>query len=137
MKYVVIISIFLLSCTPQRRLARLISHHPELAIMDTFRIKDTIVLRIKNTDTVINYKFDTTYVNSKDQKVRVRLVHIHDSIRVNILQKQDTIFIKQAIPYKKIVNRFDMSRGIDWYWIVLICTFAVITLFSIINKIIQ
>lgn len=137
MKYFIFISLFFLSCTPQKRLARLIKNHPELSVIDTFYVKDTIVMKMKTTDTLINWKFDTAYINSNDGKVKVRLVHVRDSIKVNILQKQDTIFIKEAIPYKQIVNRFDLSKGIAWYWIVLILTFAVLTLFAIINKLLK
>ena len=45
---------FLFSCTPQRRLNRLLTNHPELLEKDTIIVRDTVVVQ--------NYNYDTTTI---------------------------------------------------------------------------
>jgi len=74
MKYLLILSLIIISCTPQRRFDRLIKKNPWLLTKDTIRIKDTIRDTIRITvpevkvDTVVEYEtlYDTIFLK-KDQ----------------------------------------------------------------------
>lgn len=108
MKYLFIISLIILSCTPQRRFDRLIKKHPWLLTKDTLYVKDTIRDTIRITvpevhvDTVVDYieLFDTIYLEKEQLKVKVWMDR---EKKVYIQGKCDTVYIVK--PYEKIVER--------------------------------
>ena len=108
MKYVFIISLFLVSCSPQRRFDRLIKRNPWLLTKDTIRIKDTIRDTIRITvpevkvDTVVEYEtlYDTIFLEKDQLKVKVWMDR---EKKVYIQGKCDTVYIVK--PYEKIVER--------------------------------
>jgi hypothetical protein len=108
MKYVFIISLFLVSCSPQVRFDRLIKRHPWLLTKDTIRIKDTIRDTIRITvpevkvDTVVEYEtlYDTIFLEKDQLKVKVWMDR---EKKVYIQGKCDTVYIVK--PYEKIVER--------------------------------
>jgi len=56
------------SCSPSARLNRLISHHPELKILDTIVINDTIPIPQLEVDTIVNLNsLHDTLVLQKDR----------------------------------------------------------------------
>ena len=108
MKYLFIISLIIISCTPQRRFDRLIKRHPELLTKDTIFIKDTIRDTIRITvpevhvDTIVEYQklYDTIYLKQDQLKVKVWMDR---DKKVYIQGKCDTVYIVK--PYEKIVER--------------------------------
>jgi len=48
------LSFLLFSCSPQKRLHRLVKKHPELTRVDTIKIQDTIIVPGIKTDTVFS-----------------------------------------------------------------------------------
>lgn len=108
MKYILILSLIIISCTPQRRFDRLIKRHPWLLTKDTLYVKDTIRDTIRITipevrvDTVVDYKtlFDTVYL--KNDRIDVKVWADKDN-KVYIQGKCDTVYIEK--PYEKIVER--------------------------------
>jgi hypothetical protein len=108
MKYFLILSLIIISCSPQRRFDRLIKKNPWLLTKDTLFIKDTIrdTIRINipevRVDTVVEYidLFDTIYIEKEQLKVKVWMDRYN---KVYIQGKCDTVYIIK--PYEKIVER--------------------------------
>jgi hypothetical protein len=108
MKSLLILSLIIISCSPQRRFDRLIKKNPWLLTKDTLFIKDTIrdTIRINipevKVDTVVEYidLFDTIYIEKEQLKVKVWMDRYN---KVYIQGKCDTVYIIR--PYEKIVER--------------------------------
>lgn len=108
MKSLLILSLIIISCSPQRRFDRLIKKNPWLLTKDTLFIKDTIrdTIRINipevRVDTVVEYVdlFDTIYIEKEQLKVKVWMDRYN---KVYIQGKCDTVYIIK--PYEKIVDR--------------------------------
>jgi hypothetical protein len=105
-----IIFIFLLAallftaCSPQKRLARLLKHHPELISHDTIHLKDTFISKSVKLDSFFLYDslktFDTITLNNG--KLTVRIIKIYDTLKVSGECKSDTIIINKTIPVDRI-----------------------------------
>jgi len=98
----IILILVLQSCSPQSRLHRLIAHHPELSIVDSIHIKDTVI--------VPGMKFDTAFVfSTKIDSVLVQKDHlhlviqkVHDTLLIHAAVDPDTIYISKVVPVTKI-----------------------------------
>ena len=103
---------FLICCSPQRRMNRLIKNYPELTQTDTIRIIDTVIVENYNYDTttIIKIHDTTTVVNNE----RVILRYFYDTLRQEIYHEVecigDTIIKTQIIPIEKVVY-----KEISWW----------------------
>lgn len=67
------LTLLLFSCSPQKRLARLVSRHPELVRTDTVVVRDTVLLP---ADTLVKWRetsftvYDTVTVENEKQVVK-------------------------------------------------------------------
>ncbi len=95
----------LFSCTPQRRLNRLLTNHPELLEKDTIVVRDTVVVENYNYDTttIIKLHDTTTVINNE----RVVLKYYYDTLREVIHHDVeclgDTVYIETLVPIEKAV----------------------------------
>jgi len=95
----------LFSCTPQRRLNRLLTNHPELLEKDTVVVRDTVVVENYNYDTttIIRLHDTTTVINNE----RVVLKYYYDTLREVIHHDVeclgDTVYIETLVPIEKAV----------------------------------
>ena len=98
---------FLFSCTPQRRLNRLLTNHPELLEKDTIIVRDTVVVQNYNYDTttIIRLHDTTTVINNE----RVVLKYYYDTLREIIHHDVeclgDTVYIETLVPIEKAVYK--------------------------------
>ena len=98
---------FLFSCTPQRRLNRLLTNHPELLEKDTIVVRDTVVVQNYNYDTttIIRTHDTTTVINNE----RVVLKYYYDTLREIIHHDVeclgDTVYIETLVPIEKAVYK--------------------------------
>ena len=98
---------FLFSCTPQRRLNKLLTNHPELLEKDTIIVRDTVVVQNYNYDTttIIRTHDTTTVINNE----RVVLKYYYDTLREIIHHDVeclgDTVYIETLVPIEKAVFR--------------------------------
>lgn len=105
LKYVLILAVIFASCSPQKRLNRIIERNPEVLKWDTLQYNDTILIPSVKIDTFI--RFDTgmtvydTIVIRKDNLI-IKTVRVNDSIYIQGEVIQDTVFIETKIPYTKI-----------------------------------
>ena len=114
MRYIILIFL-LCSCSPQKRIDRIVSKNPELLTKDTITIRDTIITKSVSTDTIFNINFDT--INIEKEKLKVRLIRINDTIQVFAECKEDTIFYEKVIEVDKIqVN----EKNNYWIWLILL-----------------
>ena len=107
-----IIFLFLLfcSCSPQKRLNRIIKNHPELLEQDTITIVDTVVIESYTFDTITQIRLhDSTIIVNNE---RIFAKYFYDTLRQEIIHeiqcKDDSIIIERQIPVEKIVYR-DLS----------------------------
>jgi len=89
------------ACSPQRRLQRLVVHHPELRIADTLLIRDTIIRASVETDTTLALtRLSDTVIITRD-RLEISLVKVHDTIHIRGTCKADTIIRELRIPVEK------------------------------------
>jgi len=135
------IIVVMFSCSPQKKLQRLVNKHPELMQKDTIfvEIHDTIYIESTSFDTVTQFfHSDTiTVINSE----RLTLKYFYDTITKNIyhdvLIKKDTIFYEReiSVPIEKIV-----IQELTWWqknnqWVIfLVVLFTLALIFQKIKK---
>ena len=99
--FVMILLFSLFGCTPQKRLQRLLKHHPELLQKDTVTVKDTFVINRTQFDTIVNAHFDT--INIEKERVKIQLIKKDSLIYINAVTPGDTIVIEKKIFVDKII----------------------------------
>ena len=90
------------SCSPQKRLTRLLEHHPELTVADTIKLRDTMVSPMITSDTIIDLRQMTDTVFVEKDRLSVKLFRQHDTLYVEGKCKADTIIRERLIPVEKI-----------------------------------
>ena len=104
---IVLISLLFVCCSPQERLNRLITKHPDLVQQDTLIIRDTVVVENYHYDTttIIKLHDTTTVVNNE----RVILKYYYDTLREVIHHEVeclgDTVYTEKLITVEKAVFR--------------------------------
>jgi len=110
MRYIFIISVFLLSCSPQRRFQRLIEKHPELLTTDSITVHDTIRVIVPEVkvDTVVDVQklLDTVYLQQDQLKVKVWMDRYN---KVYIQGQCDTVYIDKVITRKIPVKYYEKT----------------------------
>jgi len=99
---IIFLLLMLASCSPQRRLERLVEHHPELRIADTLLIRDTIITLPVVADTALSIMRLTDTVTISRDRLEIKLVRLNDTIHIKGKCKADTIVRELRIPVEKI-----------------------------------
>ena len=103
---VVLLSL-LFSCSPQERLNRLLTRHPQLLERDTIVVIDSVIVEsyIRDTTTIIQMHDTTTVINNE----RVVLKYFYDTLREVIHHEVkclgDTVYVETLVPIEKAVFR--------------------------------
>lgn len=105
MRYLVLI-LLLSSCTPQKRLDRLIRRHPELVRVDSVKIVDTVITRDVSIDTMRVMNTHDTFIVNRD-KLTVQVIRHQDSIYVFGKCASDTVVIERSVPVKVVESQSD------------------------------
>ena len=97
--------IFVVSCSPQKRINRIVKNNPHLLAKDTIRIIDTIIVPNYSYDTINTISYhDTTIIVNND---RVEARYYYDTLRQEIYHeiqcKTDTVIKDRLIPIETIV----------------------------------
>jgi len=103
------------SCSPQKRLHRLVKKHPELTQLDTIKIQDTVIVPGTNIDTVFSSSLLHDTVTITQEKLQIRLIEINDTIYLNAKVEPDTIIITKEIPVQKIVHIEPEKWWVRWW----------------------
>lgn len=110
-------TLILSSCTPQKRLNRLLKHHPELLQKDTVYYRDTLIIPATKYDTVFKTNFDTIHINSN--RYNIELIR-HDSlIYLTHTTPGDTIIKNIPIPIERIKYIQEPKKTNYWFWVAL------------------
>jgi hypothetical protein len=131
----------LFSCSPQKRLQRLIKNNPELITQDTLQVKiqDTIIIERYIHDTISQFFYNDTIKIIDNSKVVVR--YYVDSVTKIIYAdaevKQDTIFYETEVPV--IVEKVVIKELTLWekhsIWIIpVIILMLIAIIFQLIKK---
>jgi len=131
MRSIVFISVvlFFIGCSPQKKLNRLISKHPELLQGDTLVVRDTIVIHDYTVDTITSLEFHDSVTVIDNSKVILK--YFYDTItreihhEVECLGKE--IITETLVPYDKIVIQ-ELSWWQKYGSIVLILSFLLLFL---------
>jgi hypothetical protein len=88
----VILICLIVGCSPQKRLNRLLTKHPQLTQQDTIVVRDTVTIQtyVHDTTTVLEFHDTTTVINNE----RVILKYFHD-----------TVYMEKLVPIEKAVFR--------------------------------
>lgn len=78
--------ITLFSCSPQRRLNRLVSKHPELVKVDTLVIRDTVTISVPSV------KMDT-FTTIQELKTVDTIYFDRDFVHVKVWEQNDTVYV--------------------------------------------
>ena len=103
----IILFSFLLSCSPQQRLNRLLTKHPQLLERDTIVVIDSVIVEnyVRDTTTIIQTHDTTTVINNE----RVVLKYFYDTLREVIHHEVkclgDTVYVETLVPIEKAVFR--------------------------------
>lgn len=100
---IVLVTGIICSCSPEKRLQRLVSAHPELVRNDTLRLSDTVITAGTEIDTVIPVSLLNDTLIIEKEKLKLMFVEIHDSLFVEAVQSPDTVILTREIPVEKIV----------------------------------
>jgi len=128
--------ITLLSCSPQKKLQRLIKKHPELAQTDTINVIDTVTYETIKKDTVFSKETfydrlrDTIIINN--DRLTIRQFYHSDSIFIEGECKGDTIISVIPIEVEKLNNV--ISNKIPLYFWLLFGGVVLITILALIKK---
>jgi len=126
----VLLSVWLVSCTPPKRLARLIKKNPELiARVDTITVKDTIFHTTERVfkDSVFmvqQLRTDTVIIREKNLTIRSVIEGEKIYISGECDEIPDTIYREIKVPY----NVVDYKEKTTWqkifdilFWLIIIC----------------
>ena len=94
--------LLLFSCSPQSRLDRLVSRHPELKQADTITIRDTLISPGIRADTTLHLDqlYDTVVLEK--ERLQVKLHRTTDTLWVEGTCRPDTLIVEKQIPIEKI-----------------------------------
>ena len=111
MRYLILL-LFLSSCTPQKRLERLIRKHPELVRVDSVKIIDTVITKSVSVDTMqVMNTYDTFIVNR--DRLTVQVIRHQDSIYVYGKCAGDTVVLERKVPVRIIEVK--ESTSVPWW----------------------
>ncbi len=94
--------IILSSCSPSKRLDRLIERHPGLVIPDTLVIRDTISISRVRADTTLHIDSLFQPVVMEKERLKVEILRLFDTLYVTGTCEADTIIMEKMIPVEKI-----------------------------------
>ena len=121
--YLIILLCIFASCSPQKRINRLVKKHPHLIQKDTIKVIDTIIIES------VQYDTNTIFIPHKTVEVinneKVRLQYRYDTITNHIYHevecKGDTLIRDVIVPVEKynITNDYSFVK-----WIVVLLIFG-------------
>lgn len=116
-----VISIY--SCSPSKRLSRLLKAHPELLTKDTLHIHDTIKIESHSIDTTFIHTASNDTVVIEDSVMVIKYVNNGKTVYLKGECKDREVIVEKKIPYDKIVA---VTKEVKpwyvkylWWWLML------------------
>lgn len=113
----IVVLLLLASCSPQKRLHRLVSKHPELSRVDTIKIQDTVIVPSIKTDTVFSSSLLKDTVTITKEKLKIKLTEINDTIYLNAEVEPDTVILTKDVLVDRIVHVEPVKWWIKYWWV--------------------
>ena len=109
MRYLLIILLLLVSCSPTKRFTRLITKYPYLITTDTVVVRDTITLYVPEVkvDTVVTIKELTDTITLTKDRVTVKAWYVPKEKKVYIQGKCDPIYITKIVDRKIPIKYYE------------------------------
>ena len=104
---IALLILFLSSCSPQKRLQRLLKKNPQLIELDTIRVIDTVIIDNYTYDTITNIHLhdSTTVINNE----KVILKYFYDTLTREIWHEVeclgDTVVKEKVVQVEKVVYK--------------------------------
>lgn len=128
---IVIMAVVASSCSPEKRLARIVDKHPELLRKDTLTLRDTIYRAGSVRDSVFIFSGDTVYIRNDRQEIKYfyNTTNQHHYIKGEV--KGDTVFYEKKVPYEKVVvQRSGFWSGFKWGFFGSISVFLILVILA-------
>lgn len=109
MRYLLIILLLLVSCSPTKRFTRLITKYPYLITTDTVVVRDTITLYVPEVkvDTVVTIKELTDTITLTKDRLTVKAWYVPKEKKVYIQGKCDPIYITKIVDRKIPIKYYE------------------------------
>ena len=108
----IILVLTLLSCSPQKKLHRLLKKHPELLQTDTIKINDSIFIPEIRIDTIFRYSTLKDTIVITKEKLKIKILEVNDTVFLDASVKSDTVVLNKEIPVEKMVY----TEPKKWYF---------------------
>jgi hypothetical protein len=137
MKYLIII-LLLASCTPQKRLARLVKKNPELIRVDTVTVTDTFTIITPRTqiDTFYSIKQLIDTVRLEKENLRILTYLKNDTIYLDA--ECDTLVVEKIrtvkVPTKTIEVKDESFWQSRWFKFLFIVIFVALLIRYLLSK---
>lgn len=125
MRVLPILFLFAISCSPQKRLDRLLKNHPGLITKDTVFKTDTLLVPSISSDSLFpkdlfydELERGDTVVIEKERLV-TKIFRIHDTIKVSTFAPGDTVVRTIKVPMYRIQVK-ESSYMPWWVWPVIL-----------------
>ena len=111
-----LVAIIVVGCSPQKRLSRLLTNHPELITKDTILVIDTIVFDrlVHDTSFLEKYLWDT--IEIEKEKLKIKLWRVTDTVYVESEVDADTIYIRSTVIRDNVIEIPCEMRWYQKYW---------------------
>lgn len=133
--FILLATLTLLSCDPVKRHARLVKKFPHVHVPDTIVKRDTVRIEVPkvSVDTVFHESLLRDTVRIENERLKVEIYTIHDSVYVNA--ECDTVTVEKIIERKIPIRYYDKTT-FDWESTLPILIFIVIAIivYRIIKK---
>jgi hypothetical protein len=137
--HIIIIALLAVSCTPQKRLARLLDKHPELSesVIDTIEFDTLIFLPPKKAKITFSPSFtDTLRFNQNGFRFSIyrsedSVSNKTDSITVKVNSNKDSLSITRKIAYPKQVVKYENDYDVNYIVIAVLSGFLFVALLLI------
>jgi len=127
--------LILVSCSPQKRLNRLLTLHPELVQNDPIRIRDTTIIPGVQLDTVVLYSALKDTITIEKENLQVKLFAVNDTVYLLAETKGDTVVVEKEIVVERVIRKKNNETFKEFNWIIII--FAFIGIILVIKRIIN
>ena len=115
-KIILIVAVILVSCSPQKRLNRLIERNPELMTVDTLRDTVTVIVPEVKIDTFLTLTnlLDTVYIT--EDRLKIKTILRNDTLYIEGECETDTVIKEIKVPYKtvKVIQLTWWERNQIW-----------------------
>ena len=119
-----LLTILLLSCSPQARLARLVKAHPELVKSDTVKVHDTTFVMGMHTDTIIQAGITHDTVTLYKDKLKIqyfnngKTVYLAGTVKADTIVKEIPVIVNTVIPAVPYIPPFYWYSTIGLYLLI-------------------